>query len=107
MKKGFLILTLALSFIFTTANANELPENCMDRNVFITNLTNMGFTLDGRGLQKNGTVLELYTRDSGTFVMLMLHTNTPPQMPAIIACEVSRGEMWFGYKPNLDKYKKS
>jgi hypothetical protein len=107
MRKGFLILILALSFLFTTANANELPENCMDRNIFIANLTKMGFTLDGRGLQKNGTVLELYTHDGGTFIILVLHPNIPPKMPAIIACEVSRGELWFGYKPNLNKYKKS
>lgn len=108
MRKSFLILTLALSFLLPAyAYGSEFPPNCMDRDIFIANLTKDGFSLEGRGLQKPGKIIELYTRDSGSFVILILHPNVPPKQPAIIACQVGGGEMWFGYKPNLDKYKKS
>jgi hypothetical protein len=105
MKRGFFSLTLA-SMLLAASPALAQSGECMDRNLIVENLAKNLFTLQGRGLQVNGNVLELYTNPNGTFVMLALQANMPPKMPAIIACPVSSGEYWFAYKPHIDRPEK-
>jgi hypothetical protein len=99
MNKSFLaVLAVALIGLSSTVSAQEME--CLDRDLFIEKSAENGFSLKGRGLQNDGSVLELYTNDAAEFIQIILIPNTPPRQPPFVACIAAIGKYWFDYKPD-------
>jgi len=97
MKIVFLALILVLSATNTFAQSN-----CANREEISKNLEKQNFFLNSRGLMTEGNVLEIYTNDNDSFVVVKLI----PRKNSIIACILTTGEYWSDYNPTHERKNK-